>query len=1795
MKNTESAHHMMRCKYPRWVHLVLVAMTVLGFSIAIGQAAPTSNNGNKPVLTKSGKQAALKQAAQAIVQAAPAGPTDETAVPHYFGPFPNWANSPFTLPDATVTISSPSETTDCAATPAECATAMATVGAGGAVTDITITNPGSGYTVAPTVTIADTAGSNMSADATATITTSGSVTAVTVSDGGAGYTAPTVAFSGGGGLATPVNVGNPLITRTYATDYATSPGTLAQVLVVVPTTMPASGQVQSIEYFNQATTGSSPNTSAGNLFHAYVLQATGNTNEYTVAWDSGELTVPVTLDPSGEVISIPVPNIPVTTGDTIAFYGEGIPLDVGGGADTLSTPATVLPVTGTNITVGDATYPIYSQNRTYSFAATVLDTTAGPPLADATATAYGGVDAVELLTAGTAYTNPTVDFDQPDYFDGVKAVAHAVTTDNGDGTVTIDSILVDQAGSGYASAPNVVIRDGTIYEPIRDGGSGATATATLKIQTVVLDTFGAGYTSAPTVAINDPTATTLATATASINSGAVTAINLVAPGFGGTGYLTTGGIKKFQDGLPMLCNPSTGSCVPNNLGQYLPLAVPDTTTFTTANGFDADADYYVIALVQTREQMNSSLPATGTLLREYVQLETPDNASWSKHVELCNERLDGTGCDPIYYPGTTTQVLGVDDPHFLGPVIAATKDKPVRVVFYNLLPTGEGGDLFIPTDSTLMGAGPATDWTPTDDGTVLDGVRNPLCTQSPKSATDCYKDSRATLHLHGGISPWISDGTPHQWITPEEASNPWPEGLSVGNVPDMSTSEALALGVPDCSGVNDGCSTFYWTNQQSQRLMFYHDHAFGITRLNVYLGEAAGYLITDDTEKTLVTNGTIPDDQIPLVIQDRTFVPDAAQLAEQDPTWDYNRWGTYGDVWYHHVYMPAQNPGDPSGASAYGRWMYGPWFWPPASPPYGPIANPYYTGTCNLNDQTTWDNAGGDPACEPPLIPGTPNISTGMEQFNDTPIVNGTAYPTMTVEPKAYRLRILNAANDRFFNFSLYVADPTTGGTEVALNPAELASAQIDPNIFPTPDTSLSPPGPNWIVIGNEGGFLPAPAVVPPQPTTWIIDPTVFNVGNVDLHSLLVAPAERFDVVVDFSQYAGKTLILYNDAPAAFPARVSTYDYYTGAPDQYPVGAPATFPGYGPNTRTVMQIKVAATAPAPAFNLAALQNAFRHKADGSGVFEAGQHPTIVGQAEYNSAYGTSFLDGLNDNCNLVPIAITDAPDTTTTNCDGHLRINNQGGTWFGFNTLLTGTESKLNVPIEPKAIHDEMNAAAFDEFGRMTANMGLEVVPATPALQNIVLYPYINPPTEIIDATNLPKNVVGQEITPIASGDDGTQIWRITHNGVDTHPLHFHLYDVQLLNRVTWDNIVSSPDPTELGWKDTVRTSPLEDTIVALRPVIPQLPFELPNSIRPLNPALPMGSEMGFNNIDANGNPTTPIVNSLVNLGWEYVWHCHILSHEEMDMMRPQAVAVPPYLPSVTGVTKQGSTVSVNFDDNSITETAFQLQRTADGTSWTNVGTPLVSPLDLPNTHRTGLVLTDSGVSGNPGPTYGYRVAAVNAVGYGGEFPSISVQSVSNEPTYSGSGVAPAAPTGLTAAIATASRVNLSWTDNATNENGFVIQRSSDGGATFTQIGTAPARNNTGSVTFADLTVVLGSTYTYQVAAVNGVGLSAFATSAPIAVAVPAEPTGVTAADGTAGGQRTAGLSWTAATGATSYSVLWSNSSTMAPATQVNGVTSGQQINVGGQARLVYMQVRANNAVGSSAWTPPTAVTVQAQ
>ena len=107
--------------------------------------------------------------------------------------------------------------------------------------------------------------------------------------------------------------------------------------------------------------------------------------------------------------------------------------------------------------------------------------------------------------------------------------------------------------------------------------------------------------------------------------------------------------------------------------------------------------------------------------------------------------------------------------------------------------------------------------------------------------------------------------------------------------------------------------------------------------------------------------------------------------------------------------------------------------------------------------------------------------------------------------------------------------------------------------------------GPSWIMIGTEGGFLPQPVVIPPTPTNYDYDRRSITVLNVKEKCLFLGPAERADVIVDFSGFAGKTLILYNDAPAPVPASDIRCDLYTGNPDLTANGgAPSTAIGFGP-------------------------------------------------------------------------------------------------------------------------------------------------------------------------------------------------------------------------------------------------------------------------------------------------------------------------------------------------------------------------------------------------------------------------------------------------------------------------------------------------------------------------------------------------------------------------------------------------------------------------------------------------------
>jgi len=217
------------------------------------------------------------------------------------------------------------------------------------------------------------------------------------------------------------------------------------------------------------------------------------------------------------------------------------------------------------------------------------------------------------------------------------------------------------------------------------------------------------------------------------------------------------------------------------------------------------------------------------------------------------------------------------------------------------------------------------------------------------------QNSRILTHLHGGHILPYADGNPYA-------------GGKLGEqvVPDFQRGET---------------QTVTYANDQEATHLWYHDHAMGITRLNVMAGLAGHYLLRDAVDDgnggKFRGNGKLPYGkyEIPLAIQDRTFTNDG-QLA-----------------------YPAN--------------------WQP-------------------------------------------------EFFGDVVTVNGRIWPSLSVEPRKYRFRILNGSNSRFYNL-------------------QLSNGQ------------------NMIQIGTDGGFLAAP---------------------VPLESLLIAPGERADVVIDFRGLENKSVEL---------------------------------------------------------------------------------------------------------------------------------------------------------------------------------------------------------------------------------------------------------------------------------------------------------------------------------------------------------------------------------------------------------------------------------------------------------------------------------------------------------------------------------------------------------------------------------------------------------------------------------------------------------------------------------------------
>jgi spore coat protein A len=311
---------------------------------------------------------------------------------------------------------------------------------------------------------------------------------------------------------------------------------------------------------------------------------------------------------------------------------------------------------------------------------------------------------------------------------------------------------------------------------------------------------------------------------------------------------------------------------------------------------------------------------------------------------------------------------------FPGPTFDVQRGENIYVNWINNLVDGNGNPLhhILPVDTTIHGA--------------HHGV----------------PEARTVTHLHGGITDAYSDGYPEDWVAPA-ATGPEHSGHGGG------TGNIFAANYP---------------NNQRAATLWYHDHAIGITRLNVYAGMAGFYIVRDSEEAAL--NLPAGPYEVPLVIQDRSFHTDG------------------------RLFYPA-GPGD--------------------------------TGQDDHSSHGLTHDHSSSSGTLAAHLSGLPDdfpsdASIVPHAFGNTNLVNGVIWPFMEVEPRKYRFRILNGSNGR--NYRL-VLDGGAAGT------------------IPIHQ------------IGTEGGLLPQ---------------------TVSRNDVWLAPADRADVIVDFSQFnVGDELLLRNTGP----------------------------------------------------------------------------------------------------------------------------------------------------------------------------------------------------------------------------------------------------------------------------------------------------------------------------------------------------------------------------------------------------------------------------------------------------------------------------------------------------------------------------------------------------------------------------------------------------------------------------------------------------------------------------------------
>ncbi len=188
-----------------------------------------------------------------------------------------------------------------------------------------------------------------------------------------------------------------------------------------------------------------------------------------------------------------------------------------------------------------------------------------------------------------------------------------------------------------------------------------------------------------------------------------------------------------------------------------------------------------------------------------------------------------------------------------------------------------------------------------------------------------------------------------------------------------------------------------------------------------------------------------------------------------------------------------------------------------------------------------------------------------------------------------------------------------------------------------------------------------------------------------------------------------------------------------------------------------------------------------------------------------------------------------------------------------------------------------------------------------------------------------------------------------------------------------------------------------------------------------------------------------------------------------LTLTSPNQPVGEPYNLRITRVFN--TSITLEWQDNAANETGFRILRSTTATGATTV---IVAAANANSFTATGLLA---------GTGYFFRVQAINGAVAGDLLAQVSATTLSGN-------AAPAAPSLLAVAAKTAASVTLTWNDNSTNEDSFVIERSTSPAVTWAQVGSVPFN----SVTFTDASVLPNTAYSYRVKSTNSAGATSSST-----------------------------------------------------------------------------------------------------